>query len=676
MRRTRSHILLLLTGIFSGSGLFSLYAARPASRLDSIQHIKEVVVTGKPTVNEIIPSQKLEGKALEKLNSFSVADALRYFSGIQIKDYGGIGGLKTVNIRSMGTNHMGVFYDGIQLGNAQNGQIDLGKFSLDNMEEISLYNGQKSEIFQPAKDYGSSGSIYLKTRKPRFNKDEKYHIRAAFKTGSFGLVNPSVLWEQKISRNVSSSLNAEFINANGRYKFRYKRKQLNGDVAYDTTATRHNGDVCAFRAEGGFNGIMNRGNWNVKAYFYDSERGIPGAIVNNVFRHGERQWDRNFFAQGSFQYDICSFYKLQINTKFADDFTHYLRDDEKELYVNNKYWQQEYYLSVANLFNLFSWWDVSVSADYQWNKLDANLKDFAYPKRHTGLVAVATAFQWEHFKMQASVLGTFIHENVIKKKESAASPDKQEFTPAVFASYKPFKSKNLYLRAFYKKIFRMPTFNDLYYTDIGNKYLKPEFTEQYNVGTVYNKMFNHNFFKYFNIQADGYYNKVTNKIIAYPTGQQFRWTMLNLGEVRIIGVDVAAQLSCQLNNVGIHARLNYTWQKAQDYTDPTDYYYKHQIPYIPWHSGSAIVSLEYGKWNLNYSFIYTGERYRQQMNSVDNYEQPWYTSDLALSRDIPVYKVNMNVTAEVNNIFNQYYDVVANFPMPGINYKLILRITI
>lgn len=64
------------------------------------------------------------------------------------------------------------------------------------------------------------------------------------------------------------------------------------------------------------------------------------------------------------------------------------------------------------------------------------------------------------------------------------------------------------------------------------------------------------------------------------------------------------------------------------------------------------------------------------MNSVDNYEQPWYTSDLALSRDIPVYKVNMNVTAEVNNIFNQYYDVVANFPMPGINYKLILRITI
>ena len=81
----------------------------------------------------------------------SVADAIRYFSGIQIKDYGGIGGLKTVNIRSMGTQHVGVFYDGIQLGNTQNGQIDLGRFSMDNMEAISVYNGQKSNTFQSAK---------------------------------------------------------------------------------------------------------------------------------------------------------------------------------------------------------------------------------------------------------------------------------------------------------------------------------------------------------------------------------------------------------------------------------------------------------------------------------------------------------------------------------------------
>ena len=87
---------------------------------DSVRKLDEVVVTGKLTFQEVMPSQKLKGEQLERLNTHSVADALRYFSGLQIKDYGGVGGIKTVNIRSMGTNHLGIYYDGIELGNAHN----------------------------------------------------------------------------------------------------------------------------------------------------------------------------------------------------------------------------------------------------------------------------------------------------------------------------------------------------------------------------------------------------------------------------------------------------------------------------------------------------------------------------------------------------------------------------
>lgn len=172
--------------------------------------LKEVVVTAhnKPSI-VIIPAQKLSGEELQRLNSNSIADAMRYFSGIQVKDYGGVGGIKTVNIRSMGTNHTGVVYDGIELGNAQNGQIDLGQFSLDNIEEISLYNGQKSEILQPAKDFGSAGTIYIRTRTPKFTPTETYHLRATLRTGSFDLLNPSALVELKLSERVNASLSAE-----------------------------------------------------------------------------------------------------------------------------------------------------------------------------------------------------------------------------------------------------------------------------------------------------------------------------------------------------------------------------------------------------------------------------------------------------------------------------------
>ena len=113
------------------------------NKLDSLQHLNEVVVTARAVQKEIFPVQELSGRQLHQLSSHNVADALRYFSGIQIKDYGGVGGLKTVNIRSMGTNHVGVFYDGIELGNAQNGTVDLGRFSLDNMESVTRTTGKR-----------------------------------------------------------------------------------------------------------------------------------------------------------------------------------------------------------------------------------------------------------------------------------------------------------------------------------------------------------------------------------------------------------------------------------------------------------------------------------------------------------------------------------------------------
>ncbi|MDR2809837.1 MAG: TonB-dependent receptor, partial [Tannerellaceae bacterium] len=72
--------------------LATLVSASAQSKLDSIQQIKEITVIAN-RYREVIPSQRLAGEKLEALSSFSVADAIRYFSGIRIKDYGGIGGL-------------------------------------------------------------------------------------------------------------------------------------------------------------------------------------------------------------------------------------------------------------------------------------------------------------------------------------------------------------------------------------------------------------------------------------------------------------------------------------------------------------------------------------------------------------------------------------------------------
>ncbi len=665
----KSRLVWLLLFFVAGSGISML---RAQNSTDSLQHLDEVLVTARALQKEIIPVQKLSGEELRRLGSHNVADALRYFSGVQLKDYGGIGGLKTVNIRSMGTNHVGVFYDGIELGNAQNGTVDLGRFSLDNMESVTLYNGQKSAVFQSAKDFGSAGTVYLQTRTPKFSEEKDYNVKATFKTGSFGVVNPAILWEQKLNDRLGSSFSAEYMYTTGKYKFRYAT-----EGGYDTTAVRQNGDVNALRIEHGLYGNMEDGYWRTKLYAYFSDRGYPGAIVRNKFTHEDRQKDADFFAQGMFRKDFSERYHFMASAKYSYNYLHYLADpnrDESLMYINNVYRQQEVYASTANCLDLTSFWSLNLSVDWQFNLLNANLKDFVYPRRNTGLFAAATALNFDRFKLQASLLGTFVSDR-LREKGNAAS-DKMEWTPALVMSYRPFKRIGLNFRAFYKRIFRMPTLNDLYYTFVGNAYLEPEYTDQYNIGVTYEKQFPNLWLQRIEVQADAYYNEVENKIVATPTSNFFRWTMVNLGEVEIRGIDVALQTDWKLGHEAyLSGRVNYTYQKAQDFTDPADEFYGGQIPYIPWHSGSAALNLSWRSWEASYSFIYTGERYSSQANLPVNYQPSWYTSDCSIAKSLRINAHELKLTLEVNNLLNQQYEVVSCYPMPGTNFKFIAQYT-
>jgi hypothetical protein len=94
------------------------------------------------------------------------------------------------------------------------------------------------------------------------------------------------------------------------------------------------------------------------------------------------------------------------------------------------------YASAAHLFNITKWWSASLSNDFQWNKLNADLIDFVYPTRYTFLTAVATSVQFERFKAQASVLYTYVNDQT--KKANSNAKEKNEVTPTVVVSYRPF----------------------------------------------------------------------------------------------------------------------------------------------------------------------------------------------------------------------------------------------
>ena len=649
---------------------------------DSVRVIGNVTVRSKIRYHETITPQTLKGEDLQKVNAHSVADALRFMSGVQLKDYGGIGGLKTVNLRSLGSQHVGIYYDGIELGNAQNGVIDLGQFSLDNVEEVSVYQGQRSAIMQTASDFANAGSIYIRTARILGNGSSRLQgnnaskadfFRTKLQLGASNLLRLSALYERRFNSMVALSTNVEVLSTNGKYEFTYRRRNHDGSIAYDTTATRQNGDVQAIRAEVNLNGEISNGYWQAKAYTYHSNRGIPGAIVNNVWRRGERQSDNNTFVQGTYQKDVNPIYTLRALAKYANYRTHYLNKDTTQMMVDNTYRQQEAYMSLVHVFEITPWWSVSSSDDFRWNYLDADMLLFVHPTRWSILSSLAIAMDLSKVQIQGSIV--FSHY-LDKTRTGQQKHSNNSWTPALFASYRPFDC--IQISGFIKKSYRMPTFNDLYYTNIGNAFLKPESAIQYDLGILVSGKTIDGFTDTPSLtgtlEAHLYHNSVHDKIVAYPKGQQFRWTMLNLGRVYIDGIDVQAQGSWMaLENLHFSSRIQYTYQKARDVTDKTTSYYGDQIPYTPWHSGSATLMADYGAWDFAYNFVYTGERYCQQENILYNHVEPWYTSDVHLSLRHTFESFKCKATLEVNNLFDQQYDVIINYPMPGRNLNVTIQ---
>jgi outer membrane receptor protein involved in Fe transport len=169
--------------------------------------------------------------------------------------------------------------------------------------------------------------------------------------------------------------------------------------------------------------------------------------------------------------------------------------------------------------------------------------------------------------------------------------------------------------------------------------------------------------------------------------------MMNIGKVKIRGIDFTARLAFRLpHDIVLEGGLNYTYQKAQDYSNPADTLdggtYKGQIAYIPWHSGSAVLGLEWTSrrgdhYGLNYSFIYVGERYGQQENTIYNYVQPWYTHDLSLYGEwgitvhrtpYAIHPLWLKANIELNNLLGQDYEVIQNYPMPKQNVRCTIAL--
>ena len=647
--------------------------AQQSTALDTTQiyEIPEVTVTEQHSRQEnrsSSPLQTLSADDMKQLNVLQVSDAVKHFSGVTVKDYGGVGGLKTVSARSLGANHTAVSYDGVLVSDVQTGQIDIGRFSLDNIEQVSLSNGQSDNIFQPARAFSAGSVLNLRSRKPYFEDGKKINGNAGIRAGSFGLINPSLYLESKIGEKYSALFSGEYLYTNGEYPFTFRYG--NTENFLEQKETRRNTDVTNLRLEGGIYGhFSDKSDGYLKLYYYGSERGLPGAIIfyNYDQYAGQRTWDNTFFAQAHFQHRFSDKIYAQFNGKYNWNSMRYVDSKALNGAVDNHYSQQEYYLSGSLLYYALDGLSFSLSTDGAINSMWSDLADFAFPMRYSWISSLAGKYVHKRFTAIASLLATVVNETV---KQGDTADNHRRLSPYVSVSVKPFLNQHFYVRAFYKNIFRLPTFNDLYYNQVGNTRLKPETVHQYNLGITYQTSAGR-YFPLLSLTADVYHNDVYDKIIAQPKQSTFLWSMVNYGKVAIDGMDVTAEVQAKpFEKLRLLASTSYTYQRALNVTDPTRKgEYKHQIPYTPRVSGSTRGGIETPWINIYYSLVWSGHRYTMKQNYAENRLPGYADHSISASHDFKLSFGTLSVNAEVLNLTNKNYEIIQWFPMPGRSYR-------
>ena len=203
----------------------------------------EVLAERHPVALSAAPLRVETRAAIERSGAKELSDVLRTLPGVSIKDYGGAGGIKTVSLRGFGSQHTQISYDGICISELQNGQVDISRFALDNLEAVSVSISQANEIFSRARSFAGAGILELRSARPVFETGKSSRTGIGLRLGQWQSFQGNINHSHKLSERSSLSVNGSVLSSKGDYPYTV----VNGQ--YSTTERRLGSEMSALRGE-------------------------------------------------------------------------------------------------------------------------------------------------------------------------------------------------------------------------------------------------------------------------------------------------------------------------------------------------------------------------------------------------------------------------------------------
>lgn len=626
------------------------------------QHINEVNVVFKKllSIDSLNGTHQLDRKEIEALQPEDLGELLKKMPGTNLKAYGGLGGLKTVSIRGLGSQHTQVVIDGFGQTNTQTGQLNLGQLNLENVNSVVLQPGLSSDLKIPASAQLSGNALVIQSFQSS-KPTKPINLRFTSRLGSFGQVDESLILKLGTSNFYGGGF-FKFRRANGNYPYlitNYESTELKN---------RKNNDYQDINA--GIDLHFNYKKHTINFYFsyFNADQGLPGAVVlyNDFAKQRLASTSRNY------KLDYTTSIKKVAFRFYANASIDSLRYQDPFYFGTNSIFTSSFTTRTGTMgINANAVLKKHVQLNFGTEQIMSDLHSqqslHATPSRSQNFTFLKGTYKKNTWNFIAQLGSQYIQE---RNSSGISAKDVMRFTP-FFEIGKTIK-KRYSVFAFYRNSFRMPSFNELYYNNIGNTSLKPEDAHQFSLNNSFviieRKKLG------IGLQLANYYQRVNNMILAIPSKNLFVWTIQNIGKNEIIGSDVVLTMNYNwIKNWRTEVLANYTYQHSVDISNQTSPTYLHQLAYIPRHTTNLDLTILYKKNGIRVSSFYSSKRYSLNENIPANEIVAFAILDFSIFGNFEIGKCSkIRAQFTVKNSLNSSYAYVRSFIMPGRNYLITL----
>jgi vitamin B12 transporter len=614
---------------------------------DSTQFLPEVLVTGVQRQTNCgiygVATETNEEKATPLV---SVSELLNRSSFISLKNHAP-GSLTTISLRGHSASQTNITLDDFSIQSNMNGVYDLSLIPSYFLEYISP-DGSKSSA-----DINGSigGTLEIDTNKPEYLKN-KLNLEYASSFGSYNDVGNYFSASGKYGQNDKnySSFKSFYRSSKNNFPHRDLNQIGTPIIQLKNAAFQQYG----FQQNNTFE-LKDSSFISTKFWYVNNHRGIPPTLTQN---------ENTAFQDDELLNGIISWKKdwnKKINTTFSARYMNeHIYYNSPVVTTDSRAKKYEVRGKFNYLFNDKN--NLSSTGGYEHSLAEVDDYEANIPKENRTYLNLSYLFDNDFFEFTATTKGEIVNGQLLP------------FTMDVRGKYEYEQNDNHFnINTSFSKNYRRPTFNDLYWGNVGGAIGNPNLSSEKGWKEELGFQYYNNSNKYISTGLT-LFNSNINNWILWAANDDGVWTPENVKEVWSRGLEIAFQSNITINKntskeikIYFFTRYNFTKTTNTSINIGSQNSLKKQLLYVPIHAGSTSIEFQFKDFSFTYNQMINGKRYTTRDNS--DFVPSYSVSNIQLSYLFKKKRIEIEPVFEIRNIFNNEYVIVENRPLPPIHFQ-------